>query len=107
MLFGGARELAEFGFGLAFSVLVDAVLIRALLVPALMHLIGPANWALPPLAGPGPAPAGGRGRRARRRRGPAGPDDRPIAGSIALNGPGHTPPNLAIPDQLAGIWAGY
>jgi RND superfamily putative drug exporter len=46
-MFGGARELAEFGFGLAFSVLVDALLVRSLLVPALMHLIGPANWALP------------------------------------------------------------
>ena len=46
-MFGGARELAEFGFGLAFSVLVDALLIRSLLVPALMHIIGPANWALP------------------------------------------------------------
>lgn len=46
-MFGGARELAEFGFGLAFSVLVDAVLIRSLLVPSLMHLIGRANWALP------------------------------------------------------------
>jgi RND superfamily putative drug exporter len=43
----GARELAEFGFGLGFSVLVDALLIRSLLVPALMHLAGPANWALP------------------------------------------------------------
>jgi putative drug exporter of the RND superfamily len=46
-MFGGARELAEFGFGLAFSVLVDALLIRSLLVPALMHIIGPVNWALP------------------------------------------------------------
>ena len=46
-MFGGARELAEFGFGLAFSVLVDALLIRSLLVPALMHLVGRANWALP------------------------------------------------------------
>jgi putative drug exporter of the RND superfamily len=46
-MFGGARELAEFGFGLAFSVLVDALLIRSLLVPALMHIIGPADWALP------------------------------------------------------------
>ncbi|HBW20135.1 MAG TPA: hypothetical protein DEH11_14560 [Actinobacteria bacterium] len=27
--------------------LVDALLIRSLLVSALMHLIGPANWALP------------------------------------------------------------
>jgi uncharacterized membrane protein YdfJ with MMPL/SSD domain len=42
-MFGGARELAEFGFGLAFSVLVDALLIRSLLVPALMHIIGPVN----------------------------------------------------------------
>jgi putative drug exporter of the RND superfamily len=46
-MFGGARELAEFGFGLAFSVLVDALLIRSLLVPALMHIIGPVNWSLP------------------------------------------------------------
>jgi hypothetical protein len=28
-------------------VLVDALFIRSLLVPALMHLTGPANWALP------------------------------------------------------------
>jgi uncharacterized membrane protein YdfJ with MMPL/SSD domain len=35
------------GFGLAFSVLVDAVVIRSLLLPVVMHLIGPANWALP------------------------------------------------------------
>jgi len=46
-LLGGSRILQEFGFGLGFSVLVDALLIRSLLVPAIMHLIGPANWALP------------------------------------------------------------
>ena len=46
-LLGGNRILQEFGFGLAFAVLADALLIRSLLVPALMHLIGPANWALP------------------------------------------------------------
>ena len=46
-LLGGSRILQEFGFGLAFAVLADALLIRSLLVPALMHLIGPANWALP------------------------------------------------------------
>ena len=45
-LLGGQRVLAEFGFGLAFSVLVDALVIRSMLVPA-MHLIGPANWAMP------------------------------------------------------------
>jgi RND superfamily putative drug exporter len=46
-LLGGHRLLQEFGFGLAFSVLVDALVIRSLLLPAVMHLIGPANWALP------------------------------------------------------------
>jgi uncharacterized membrane protein YdfJ with MMPL/SSD domain len=35
------------GFGPGFAVLVDALVIRSLLVPALMHLAGPANWALP------------------------------------------------------------
>jgi putative drug exporter of the RND superfamily len=41
------RLLEEFGFGLGFSVLIDALVIRSLLLPALMHLIGPANWSLP------------------------------------------------------------
>ena len=46
-LLGGQRILQEFGFGLGFAVLVDALVIRSLLVPAIMHLTGPANWALP------------------------------------------------------------
>jgi putative drug exporter of the RND superfamily len=46
-LIGDNRVLQEFGFGLAFAVLADALIIRSLLVPALMHLIGPANWTLP------------------------------------------------------------
>ena len=46
-LLGGHRILQEFGFALAFSVLIDALIIRGLLVPALMHLLGPANWSLP------------------------------------------------------------
>jgi RND superfamily putative drug exporter len=46
-LLGGQRVLQEFGFGLGFAVLVDALAIRGLLVPAIMHLVGPANWALP------------------------------------------------------------
>jgi hypothetical protein len=41
------RPLHEFGFGLGFAVLVDALVIRSLLMPAIMHLIGPANWAMP------------------------------------------------------------
>src|SRR6202034_2398792 len=46
-LLSGDRILQEFGFGLAFAVLVDALIIRSLLVPALMHRIGPANWYMP------------------------------------------------------------
>jgi putative drug exporter of the RND superfamily len=46
-LLGGQRALQEFGFGLGFSVLVDALIIRSFLVPALMHITGPANWWMP------------------------------------------------------------
>lgn len=46
-LLGGHRVLQEFGLGLGFAVLADALLIRGLLAPAIMHLLGPANWARP------------------------------------------------------------
>ncbi len=46
-VFGGARVTAEFGVGLAAAVALDAFLLRTILVPALMHLFGPANWWLP------------------------------------------------------------
>lgn len=46
-LLSGERILQEFGFGLGFAVFVDALLIRSVLVPAIMHLLGPANWSLP------------------------------------------------------------
>jgi RND superfamily putative drug exporter len=39
------------GFGIALAVLLDATIIRALLVPATMRLLGEWNWWLPgPLA---------------------------------------------------------
>ncbi len=41
------RMLKQFGFGLAVAVLVDAVVIRCLLVPALMQLFGRGAWWLP------------------------------------------------------------
>jgi putative drug exporter of the RND superfamily len=46
-VFGGQRAIQEFGFGLAAAVLIDALLIRSLIVPAVMHLTGPANWWMP------------------------------------------------------------
>jgi uncharacterized membrane protein YdfJ with MMPL/SSD domain len=43
--------IKEFGFGTAFAVLLDATVIRALLVPSLMQLLGEWNWWAPrPLA---------------------------------------------------------
>jgi RND superfamily putative drug exporter len=46
-VFGGQRVIAEFGMGLGIAVLIDAFLLRTILVPALMHLFGNANWWLP------------------------------------------------------------
>jgi RND superfamily putative drug exporter len=36
-----------FGFGLAVAVLLDATVVRMLLVPATMELLGDRNWWLP------------------------------------------------------------
>ncbi len=43
----GERVIAEFGIGLAAAVAIDAFILRTVLVPALMHLFGSANWWLP------------------------------------------------------------
>jgi putative drug exporter of the RND superfamily len=41
------RILGVFGLGLAVAVLVDATVVRMVLVPAVMQLLGAANWWLP------------------------------------------------------------
>jgi len=46
-VFGGTRVIDEVGIGFASAVLLDAFVIRTVLVPALMHLFGRANWWLP------------------------------------------------------------
>ncbi|MFJ1655441.1 MMPL family transporter [Streptomyces sp. NPDC088337] len=43
----GDRVIAMFGIALASAVALDAFVLRTLLVPALMHLLGRANWWLP------------------------------------------------------------
>jgi RND superfamily putative drug exporter len=45
--FMGQRSVAEFGIGLAAAVALDAFVLRTVLVPAVMHLCGRANWWLP------------------------------------------------------------
>ncbi len=39
--------IRSIGFGLAIGVAFDAFLVRMLLVPALMHLLGPTAWYMP------------------------------------------------------------
>jgi RND superfamily putative drug exporter len=46
-ILGGERIIELFGVGLATAVLLDALIVRSVLVPALMILIGDANWKLP------------------------------------------------------------
>jgi RND superfamily putative drug exporter len=43
----GVTSIKMMGFGVAFAVVLDATLIRALLVPALMRLLGESNWWAP------------------------------------------------------------
>ncbi len=40
-------DLKEMGIGLALAVLIDATLVRGVLLPATMKLLGEANWYLP------------------------------------------------------------
>ena len=40
-------RLKMFGLGLATAILIDATVIRLVLVPAMMKLLGDANWWLP------------------------------------------------------------
>jgi RND superfamily putative drug exporter len=46
-IFQGQRVISEFGIGLGGAVFLDAFVLRTVLVPSLMHIIGPANWWLP------------------------------------------------------------
>jgi RND superfamily putative drug exporter len=44
----GIANIAQFGLGMAIAVFVDATLVRSLLLPATMKLLGEWNWWLPP-----------------------------------------------------------
>jgi RND superfamily putative drug exporter len=46
-ILGADRSLKLFGFGLAAAIFIDATLVRLLLVPAAMELMGKANWWAP------------------------------------------------------------
>ena len=44
---GDMRAIKIFGIGLASAVFLDAFLLRTVLVPSLMHVLGNSNWYLP------------------------------------------------------------
>ncbi|MGI9824230.1 MMPL family transporter [Agromyces sp. Marseille-Q5079] len=46
-IFSDSTMIRSVGFGLAFGVLVDAFVVRMLLMPAIMHLLGRSAWWIP------------------------------------------------------------
>jgi RND superfamily putative drug exporter len=46
-IFGDERVIKEFGLGLSVAILIDASIVRMILVPATMELLGNANWWFP------------------------------------------------------------
>jgi RND superfamily putative drug exporter len=43
----GVPQIKEIGVGLSVAIFLDATLVRLVLVPATMELMGDANWWLP------------------------------------------------------------
>jgi putative drug exporter of the RND superfamily len=46
-MFGGSRVIELFGLGLASAVFLDALVIRCILLPAVLELLGPRAWYFP------------------------------------------------------------
>jgi RND superfamily putative drug exporter len=46
-MISGVTSIKMLGFGVAFAILLDASLVRGLLVPELMRLFGERNWWAP------------------------------------------------------------
>ena len=46
-MLGDERTLKEFGFGLAVAVFLDALVVRCVMLPAVLELLGPITWRLP------------------------------------------------------------
>ena len=44
---GGERVLELFGLSLASAVFLDAFIVRSLLLPSVLHLLGRRTWTLP------------------------------------------------------------
>jgi len=82
-ILGGQRIIDLFGVGLASAVLLDALIVRSVLVPSLMLIIGDANWWLP------------------RRLNGLLPHLR-VEGATARGGGRHAPAERALPEPSVG-----
>ncbi len=74
-MLGEERVIKEFGLSLASAVFLDALVVRCLLLPAALHLIGPSHVVAAGLARPAAAAREHRGHAACRRP-PAGQERR-------------------------------
>ena len=59
-----------FGLGLAFAVFVDATIVRMMLVPSIMEILGDANWWFPKWLDMVSRASTSTARRSQRRRRP-------------------------------------
>jgi RND superfamily putative drug exporter len=46
-MLGESRVIKEFGLALASAVFLDAIVVRCLLLPAVLHILGEATWKIP------------------------------------------------------------
>ena len=83
-------DMKQLGIGLAAAILLDATIIRAVVLPALMTLLGDANWWAPRFLRPRAATRAGRPARPR-----AGAGRRPLrvtrGGAPVTGAPRHVP----------------
>ncbi|MCI0687729.1 MAG: MMPL family transporter [Sporichthyaceae bacterium] len=74
-------SMKQLGFGLAAAILIDATIVRAVLLPAVMALLGERNWYLPRWLRWLPELSHGQ----------PGPAGRPAAGPVAVGAPAGEP----------------
>jgi RND superfamily putative drug exporter len=63
---GEVLAIKQLGVGLAIAVLVDATIVRTLLVPATMKMLGGRNWWAPPPSAASTSDSGSTKRRRHR-----------------------------------------
>jgi putative drug exporter of the RND superfamily len=80
-ILGGERIIELFGVGLASAVFLDALIVRSVLVPALMILLGDSNWRIPSWLNSALPRLNVEGRSGPRgEHSAAGPEPEPAAG---------------------------